>query len=188
MPAGRLYLVRHGETELSARRAYSGRRDIPLTGTGREQARRAGESLRDAGVDAVYSSPLVRAEDTARAIVATTGAPLRTDGRLTEVDYGPLEGLDRQAARQRFGSAYQAWRDDPMGAPLAGAEPLSTALERASSVTTDAIAGCRRPVLVAHQGILRLVLVALGRLEPVEYFATRLEEAEPFEIRFPPAG
>ncbi len=183
--------MRHGETELSTQRSYSGRREIPLTETGRKQARRVGERLRDAGVDAIYSSPLGRAADTARAIAEATGAPLRIDQRLTEVDYGPLEGLDREGARQRFGDAYQAWREDPMGSPMPGTEPLVEALERARNVTAEAVANCQCPILVGHQGILRLVLVALGRIEADDYFNTRLQEAEPLEITSPvvtPAG
>ncbi len=183
--ARRLYVVRHGETELSTQRAYSGRRDVPLTDTGCGQARRVGERLRGAGVDAIYSSPLSRAADTARAIAEATGAPLRIDQRLTEVDFGPLEGLDREGARERFGEAYQSWREDPMGSPMPGTEPLAEALERARNVTTEAVARCRCPVLVGHQGILRLVLVALGRIEPDAYFSTRLQEAEPIEITAP---
>ena len=183
--ARRLYVVRHGETELSAQRSYSGRRDVPLSETGREQARQVGERLRGAGVDAIYSSPLGRAADTARTIAEATGAPLRIDQRLTEVDFGPLEGLDREGARERFGEAYQAWREDPMGSPMPGTEPLVEALERARKVTTEAVADCRCPVLVGHQGILRLVLVALGQIEPDDYFDTRLQEAEPIEIASP---
>ncbi len=183
--AARLFLVRHGETVESARRAYSGRRDVPLTEHGREQARRAGERLRDAGVDAVYSSPLGRAVDTSRLIGAATGAPVRVDERLTEIDYGPLEGLDREGARERFGGPYQGWREDPMGSPMPGAEPLPKALERARSATSEAIAAARCPVIVGHQGILRLVLAALGQIEPDDYFETRLEEADPIEIAEP---
>jgi probable phosphoglycerate mutase len=180
--AARLFLVRHGETVESARRAYSGRRDVPLTEHGREQARRAGERLRDAGVDAVYSSPLGRAVDTSRLIGEATGAPVRVDERLTEIDYGPLEGLDREGARERFGGPYQGWREDPMGSPMPGAEPLPKALERARSATSEAIAAARCPVIVGHQGILRLVLAALGQIEPDDYFETRLEEADPIEV------
>ncbi|MGH3621758.1 MAG: histidine phosphatase family protein [Sciscionella sp.] len=184
--ARRLYLVRHGETELSARRCYSGRRDVPLTEHGREQARLAGQRLRDAGLDAVYSSPLSRAMETAGAIADAAGVPLRVDERLIEVDYGSLEGMDRDGARQHFGVAYVAWRADPMGATLPGAEPLRDALARAACVTSEATGDCRCPVLVAHQGILRLVLIALGRIEPNDYFGTRLAEAEPIELTLSP--
>ena len=183
--ARRLYVVRHGETELSAQRAYSGRRDVSLSENGREQARQVAERLRGAGVDAIYSSPLGRAADTARAIADATGATLRIDQRLTEVDFGPLEGLDRDGARERFGDAYQAWREDPMGSPMPDTEPLVEALERARDVTTEAVVQCRSPVLVGHQGILWLVLVALGRIEADDYFDTRLQEAEPIEIASP---
>ena len=183
--ARRLYIVRHGETEHSARGAYSGRGEIPLNERGREQARHAGERLRAAGVDGIYSSPLSRAADTALAIAEATGAPLRIDERLIEVDYGPLEGLDRDSARERFGEPFQAWREDPMGSPLPGTEPLPEALERARSVTAEAVSACRCPVIVGHQGILRLVLAAVGRIEPDNYFETRLEEADPVEIASP---
>ncbi len=80
--AERLYLVRHGRTQLSAQGAYSGRRDVPLTEEGREQARQVAERLQRTGVDTVYSSPLSRAADTARAIAEATGAPLLVDERL----------------------------------------------------------------------------------------------------------
>ena len=183
--APRLFLVRHGESTQSARRLYSGRRDVPLTERGRAQARRAGERLRDAGVDAIYSSPLSRAADTARLIGEATGVPVRVDERLTEVDYGPLEGLDREGARERFGESYQAWREDPMGSPVPGIEPLPKALERARSATAEVLAAAHSPVIVGHQGILRLVLAALGRIEPEDYFKTRLHEADPIEIAGP---
>jgi broad specificity phosphatase PhoE len=64
-------------------------------------------------------------------------------------------------------------------------EPLGEALLRARSATAEAIAAHDCPVLVGHQGILRLVLVALGEIEPGDYFSTRLDEARPVEILEP---
>lgn len=183
--ADRLYLVRHGETELSARHAYSGRLDVPLTARGRQQARTAARLLDDAGIDVVYTSPLARAMETARAIATAAGAALEVDARLMEVDYGPLEGLDREAARAEVGAAYDAWRQDPMGSPVPGVEPLADALVRMTQVTRRAVDGGGRPVLVSHQGVLRLVLIALGRLDAGDYFATEFVEAEPLEILAP---
>ena len=61
-------------------------------------------------------------------------------------------------------------------------EPLSEALARAGAVTHEALAGADRPALVGHQGILRLVLMALGQVERDDYFATRLAEAEPISV------
>jgi ribonuclease H / adenosylcobalamin/alpha-ribazole phosphatase len=178
-------LVRHGQTERSAKSAYSGRLDVPLTPTGREQARRAAQQLAGAGIDAVVTSPLVRARDTAQAIADAAGVPLAVDERLIEVDYGPFEGLDREGARAQLGAPFEAWRADAFGAPVAGMEPLTAALERARGATADALAAHEHPVIVGHQGILRIVLVALGQIAPADYFHTRLHEAQPIVIEQP---
>jgi broad specificity phosphatase PhoE len=183
--ASTLYLVRHGQTESSKRRAYSGRADVALTQEGREQARSAAAKLAGTGIDGVFSSPLSRARDTAQAIADATGAPLTVDERLTEIDYGDFEGLDRAAASERFGAAFDDWRADPFGAPVPGMELLGDALQRARAATADALAACERPVIVGHQGILRIVLIALGELAPGDYFSLRLHEADPVVVQAP---
>jgi probable phosphoglycerate mutase len=165
--------------------AYSGRSDIALTAEGREQARRAAEQLAGAGIDAVYSSPLSRARDTAHAIAEATGASLIVDERLTEIDYGRFEGVDRAGARKLVGQAFEDWRADPFGSPVPGMETLSDALARARAATADALAAAQRPVIVGHQGILRIVLVALGELAPRDYFTLRLHEADPILVADP---
>lgn len=185
MAAHTVTLVRHGQTASSARHAYSGRSDIALTDAGREQALQAARALTGARVDAVISSPLIRARDTAQAIADAADAPLRIDDRLTEVDYGPFEGLDRAEAGERIGTAFHAWRADPFGAPVPGMEPLGDALARARAATGDALAAHEHPVIVGHQGILRIVLVALGQIEPEDYFGTRLHEAQPIVVERP---
>ena len=183
--ASRLYIVRHGQTESSQRKAYSGRSDIALTEQGREQARAAAAQLQDAGVDGVLSSPLIRARDTAQAIAEVTGARVMVDERLTEVDYGDFEGLDREEASARLGQVFDDWRDDPFGAPVPGMEPLGDALVRARAATADAIDQYDTPVIVGHQGILRIVLIALGELAPEDYFTLRLHEAQPLLVEAP---
>jgi broad specificity phosphatase PhoE len=178
-------LVRHGQTARSKIKAYSGQLDVPLTDEGREQARRAAAQLAGSDIDALVSSPLVRARDTAQAIADATGAPLTVDERLTEIDFGPFEGLDRAGARAKFGPAFEDWRNDPFGAPLPGMETLPEALERARAATADALAASEHPVIVAHQGILRIVLIALGELAPEDYFTRQLHEAEPVVVAQP---
>ncbi len=183
--ARRVTLVRHGQTERSAVGVYSGRLDIPLTPVGREQARQTAQQLATAGVDRVVTSPLVRARDTAQAIADASGAGLTVEPRLIEVDYGPFEGLDRAGARAKFAGAFSDWRADPFGSPVRGMEPLPDALARARAAISDALAAYEHPVIVAHQGILRIVLVALGEIEPRDYFQTRLQEADPIVVEAP---
>lgn len=64
-------------------------------------------------------------------------------------------------------------------------ETLDDALARARAAIADALAATRRPVIVGHQGILRIVLIALGELEPGDYFGMRLQEAEPIAVPEP---
>jgi broad specificity phosphatase PhoE len=179
---GSLLVMRHGQTAASLRGAYSSRSDVPLTETGRVQALRAAERLRDAGLDAIHASPFDRARETAEAVGRMTGVSVVLDERLREIDYGPLEGFNRAEAEERFGATYTDWRRRPFGAEPPGMEPLEQALSRARSAAEEAIEGSSRPLLVAHQGILRLVFVALDRIRREEYFETRIPEAEPIEV------
>lgn len=88
-----IYLVRHGQTAMNRKKVLQGRSDFPLNEEGRREAAEVGERLKKAGIvfDRVYSSPLVRARETAELI---TDAPIITDGRLIEMDYGPYEGME----------------------------------------------------------------------------------------------
>lgn len=185
MSAHTITLVRHGQTLRSKAMIYSGQYDVPLTPVGTVQARLCAARLVGTGIDGVFTSPLSRARDTATVIADAVDARLTVDERLIEVDYGPLEGLTREDGRDRLGPALDDWRADPFGAPLSGMEPLTDALDRAREVTEHALAICEHPALVAHQGILRLVLIALGQLAPEDYFTQRLDEAEPVVIENP---
>lgn len=96
-----LYIVRHGQTAKNKAMLLQGRSDQPLNEVGREQARRIAGLLREMGIvfDRVYSSPLIRAVETAEIIAACGGsgsaqALVSTDERLIEMDYGPYEGMD----------------------------------------------------------------------------------------------
>jgi ribonuclease H / adenosylcobalamin/alpha-ribazole phosphatase len=88
-------LLRHGETPLSAERRFAGRGDIPLTETGRLQAKAAAQRLAAArgGVDLIVTSPLQRARLTAEAVAGATGAPVQVDDGWIEADFGEWEGL-----------------------------------------------------------------------------------------------
>ena len=91
----KIYILRHGQTEMNSSKLLQSRSDAPLNETGIRQAQETGEWLRDNGIafDMIFSRPLKRALDTAR-IAAGDGIPVITDDRLLEMDYGPYEGMD----------------------------------------------------------------------------------------------
>ena len=120
-----LCLVRHGQTAWNATGRFLGRRDEPLDATGRAQvAALASGSIPT--FSAVYTSPLSRARDTARAV---SPAPVADAGWI-EQHQGALEGLDGPSALQRYPDFFAAWAQDPATAPVPGGETLGAVRDR----------------------------------------------------------
>lgn len=89
-----LYIVRHGKTKWNQERRIQGRSDIPLLEEGREMARQTAEGLKEVPFDAIYSSPLRRAYETAEIIRGSRTLEIQTDDRLLEMSFGVGEGKD----------------------------------------------------------------------------------------------
>ena len=123
-----IYIVRHGQTEQNLKKKLQGRSDFPLTELGREQASAVGDAFRDAGIvfTRVYSSPLVRAVQTAELVAP--GAEIVTDERLLEMDYGPYEGTDLHNLPPEVEEFFKDFTNHP--APD-GMEQLSSVVARA---------------------------------------------------------
>lgn len=88
-----VYLIRHGETDLNKQKMLQGRSNIELNEYGRELARKTGEALKDVSFDYVYSSPLIRAYETAKLLLGDKEIPVVTDERIQEISFGVYEGL-----------------------------------------------------------------------------------------------
>ncbi|MBB3661789.1 putative phosphoglycerate mutase [Prauserella sediminis] len=121
----RLLLVRHGQTEMSVDRRYSGLGDVALTETGRWQAQAVAKRL--AGMDSVrdvdpvvVSSPLTRAAATAQAVAEALGARVETQQSLRETDFGAWEGLTFAEASQRDPDVHGRWMSDTSVPPPDG--------------------------------------------------------------------
>jgi broad specificity phosphatase PhoE len=88
-----LLLVRHGETDWNADGRLQGQTDRPLSDFGRRQARQLADELAAEELDAIYSSDLVRARETAEMVGQRVGLPIELDPDLREKDWGSWEGL-----------------------------------------------------------------------------------------------
>jgi len=97
-----LLLARHGETDWNREGRWQGWADPPLNDAGREQARALADQLRTTPFDAVYSSALRRAHETAEIVGAPHGVPIRVDRDLREIDIGSWSGLTRDEIDERF--------------------------------------------------------------------------------------
>ncbi|WP_067719198.1 bifunctional RNase H/acid phosphatase [Nocardia yamanashiensis] len=161
----RLLLLRHGQTELSVQRRYSGRGNPPLTELGRQQAARAAENLAAKGdIAAIVCSPLGRARETAEAAGRALGVPVRVLDGLIETDFGAWEGLTFAEAQQRDPELHSRWLGDP-SLPAPGGESFDQVRERIEGVRRDLVAlypGANVLVVSHVTPIKTLLQLALG--------------------------
>lgn len=119
--ATRLLLLRHGQTELSVQRRYSGRGNPALTELGRQQADAAARYLAQrGGISAVITSPLQRCYDTATTAAKALGLDVTVDDDLIETDFGAWEGLTFSEAAERDPELHRRWLRDTSTQPPGG--------------------------------------------------------------------
>jgi len=162
----RMLLLRHGQTELSRQRRYSGRGNPELTETGRAQADAAARYLAGrGGVEAVVTSPLQRSYDTAAAAAKALGLEVRVDDDLIETDFGAWEGLTFREAAERDPDLHLQWlRNTSLRPP--GGESFDDVQQRVQRARDRIIAehGGGTVLVVSHvtpiKTMLRLALDA----------------------------
>jgi probable phosphoglycerate mutase len=155
------HLLRHGQTEHTPERRFSGRNELPLSVTGRAEAAAAAERLRSLGVEVVVASPLRRTRETAEVVAGVLGLPVAFDRDLVELDFGDLEGLtfDEAAAKHPL-AARRFMSDVSVAAP--GGESIadvSTRVARARRRILSEHAG-RTVLIVSHVTPIKLLLAA----------------------------
>ena len=171
----RLYFVRHGESVVNVLRIISNRDwKYPLTELGLQQAQGLAERLRGEGITHLYSSPVMRAVQTAEILSAALGVPDRQVEALRENDNGSLEGRSDQAAWQTYERAMEQWYAGAADARIADGETLAELRARFGAFIRELVAEHdgkqSRIVLVGHGGLYRAGLPAV--LERIDHSFT----------------
>jgi broad specificity phosphatase PhoE len=159
----RILLVRHGETDWNAERRWQGHSDRTLNELGRRQAEELAAQLGGARIDAVYSSDLVRAHETARILAQRRGLDVTAVPGLRERRFGSFEGLRDEEVAHRFPGLHTA-PDAETREEMA--DRVWTALERIARAHPDGTI-----LVVAHGGPIRAILRHLQDIrceEPVQ--------------------
>jgi glucosyl-3-phosphoglycerate phosphatase len=148
----RLLLWRHGRTAWNAEHRFQGHSDVPLDATGHEQARRTARYLAALQPDAIYSSDLVRAVETAEHLARLTGLPVQLDKDLRERGGGSWEGLNDAEIRAQYPVEYAAWVPPDGESVTIVADRAAGAFQRiADSMGSGSLA-----VLVSHGAAINL--------------------------------
>jgi len=162
----RVIAIRHGETAWNVDNRIQGQLDIPLNETGRWQAHRLALAVAEEGIDAVYSSDLLRAWQTAQSVARGTGRAIVADTGLRERGFGVFEGLTFAEIARRWPEQSERWRrrDPDFGAE--GGEVLRDFYSR-SVATATRLAGAhpgQTIALVAHGGVMDCLYRAASRV------------------------
>ncbi len=161
----RVILVRHGQTEWNSKGIFRGVIDVELNDNGERQARLTGEKLGRLCIDAVYSSPLLRAYKTARIIASFHDQKVKIIERLTDMNFGVWQGLTREQVKECYPEVFQTWENRPHRVVIPEAETLSGVRKRISlglkNILNDH--GGSTVVIVSHGLIIKVLLcVVLG--------------------------
>jgi ribonuclease H / adenosylcobalamin/alpha-ribazole phosphatase len=188
--ATRLLLLRHGQTEMSAQRRYSGRGNPTLTDLGRAQADAAARYLgQTRGIAAVISSPLQRCYDTATAAAKTLGLDVAVDDDLIETDFGAWEGLTFSEAAERDPELHRRWLRDTSTEPPGG-ESFDHVNERVCRARDRLVAdhGGSTVLVVSHVTPIKMLLREALDAGPAILYRLHLDLASLSIAEFYPDG
>ena len=158
-----LYIIRHGETYWNHEHRIQGRSDLPLNENGRALAGKTGEALEQTPFDVIYSSPLIRAYETANLIRGHRNIQIIRDDRLQEISFGISEGEPLPALTEDPASPFHYFFDRPeLYTAPDGGESLEHICARASDFLKNEIEprekDFSRVMIVAHAALNKALL------------------------------
>ncbi len=136
---GKLYIIRHGKTEWNARRKLQGRTDIPLNEEGRQMAHAAAKEYADVHFDICFSSPLLRARETAQILLDGRNVPIIYDERLVEMGFGVYEGIENSFSVPECPINVFFWNPEEYITPVEEGESLDELFERTGDFLREAV-------------------------------------------------
>ena len=199
--ATRILLVRHGLSSFNLEGRIQGREDASvLSAAGEQQARQLGKALAELSIDAILCSPLQRAQRTAQLLMECQGgkAAITSSNLLLEIDLSPWFGLTRNQVAEQYPEAHLQWKQAPAelqlqqadGRPYLPVQELHSQAEQFwQQLTTEHPPEANHTVLVvAHNGILRCLLLAALGLPASHFNRYRLNNCSLSVLNLRPGG
>lgn len=174
-----VYFVRHGQTVWNVENKICGATDIELTALGHEQAIETGKKILEKKIEAdvILYSPLVRAKDTALHISEITGIPAKEEMRLKEQNFGKYESTARDGAKFREAKKQFVERYE-------GGESMLQLAQRVYNLLDEVKASGKTCILVAHNGIARVVQSYFYEMTNEEYAAFGMDNCAILQYEF----
>jgi len=155
----KLILARHGETVWNIEKIYRGRVDVNLDEMGIKQAELLGNYLSHWGLEAIYSSPLSRALETANIIARYQKIGVHIAEDLIDFDYGEWQSLPEQEAKRLYPTLHNEWHNNPHKVKMPGGESLEDVRRRVIKVVNDVLARYQGSVVLVSHRVVNKVLI-----------------------------
>lgn len=158
-----LYIIRHGQTAWNRDKIFRGRKDIPLDEQGRREALLTAKWLRGTRFDAIYSSPLLRAYETAVEIARGRNISVEKHPGLIDISFGRWEGMKEKEVIEKYPDIFEKWHSRPHETLFPMGEDLRCVQERALKAVFDISEKHRGKTvaLVSHRVVLKVIILGL---------------------------
>ena len=176
-----IYLVRHGSTEWNEKRIWQGVVDTELSSRGIEEVEKVSEFFKNKSIDAIFSSPMKRARQTANIIASKIGYDsdrIITDNRLRECEIRLWNGKTNEEIAQLYATQFHEWFTN-LNSNIAGVESLESVQERMHDSLMDVIVHFtnKNVIIVSHAIAMRMLISKILNLVPPDHLNFALDNA-----------
>jgi broad specificity phosphatase PhoE len=162
-----IYCVRHGESVYNAEGRIQGQSDVPLSALGLRQGEAVAQALDSVSLDAIYSSPLIRAKKTAEILAEGVGVAISYDDRLKEIHAGIFQDQRRADLEKTHPRELALWRSEDLDFAIPGGETRRQLMTRGRAILEEVASnGHQRAAVVAHGRLLVVTIKYLVGLAP----------------------
>jgi len=163
----KVILIRHGETDWNKEQIFRGRIDVALNEVGLAQARTVQATLKDVQINAIYSSPLSRALETARVVGEGRNCEIRIEEGFIDIDFGRWQGLSHQKVKEDYKDLYEMWLSKPQMVTFPEGESLEEVQKRSMKALEKVIKKHPEETLaiISHRVLNKVLLCSILGLE-----------------------
>ena len=172
----KLILARHGETVWNVEKIYRGRTDVNLDEVGIKQAELLGKYLSNWKLEAIYSSPLRRALDTANIVARYQKIGVHIAEGFIDFDYGEWQSLPEEEAKRLYPTLHNEWHNNPHKVKMPGGESLEDVRKRAVAIVNDVLPKYQGSILlVSHRVVNKVLICSLLGLDNSHFWNINLD-------------
>lgn len=173
----RLYLARHGQTEMNKKKLYYGTLDVSIDESGVKQCLQLSQKLAAVSFDHVITSSLKRSVESARIILKESNVKTTVYNELSEIDFGLWEGLHYTEVQNRYPKEWMLWSEDWMNFQVPDGESFRMFYSRVKACFEQILQQNKDEtvLIVAHAGTLKIIATLLLGLRPEDYWCFSFE-------------